>query len=163
MKWYPWWIYHEVAEPAIRIKWYTWCRNHEVVEPAVWPSHSSETEFSFWSVSQCAVSTGLSEFSCWSSALGMLVFFLDLLKSNFPPGRDDRWPADEKKIFFLISGRACRYYNKAIVLFVRALQRIHMSFVRFRKPKTLYEEKLVEKAVPSSTKYKNKWPVSVFS
>ena len=36
--------------------------------------------------------------------------------------------------------------------------------VRFREPKTLYEEEnLVEKAVPSSTKYKNKWSVSIFS
>ena len=35
--------------------------------------------------------------------------------------------------------------------------------VRFREPKTFYEEEeLVEKAVPSSTKYKNKWTLSVF-
>ena len=34
--------------------------------------------------------------------------------------------------------------------------------VRFREPKTFYEEEeLVEKAVPSSTKYKNKWALSV--
>ena len=40
-----------------------------------------------------------------------------------------------------------------------------MSLVSFREPKTLYEEEnLVEKAVPrSSTKYKNKWSVSIFS
>ena len=38
------------------------------------------------------------------------------------------------------------------------------SFVRFGEPKTLYEEEnLVEKAVPSSKKYKNKWSVSIFS
>ena len=38
-------------------------------------------------------------------------------------------------------------------------------FVRFREPKTFCEEEeLVEKAVPSSTKYKNKckWALSVF-
>lgn len=35
--------------------------------------------------------------------------------------------------------------------------------VRFREPKILCEEQeLVEKAVPSSTKYKNKWALSVF-
>ena len=35
--------------------------------------------------------------------------------------------------------------------------------VRFREPKTFREEEeLVEKAVPSSTKYKNKWALSVF-
>ena len=34
--------------------------------------------------------------------------------------------------------------------------------VRFREPKTFCEEELVEKAVPSSTKYKNKWALSVF-
>ena len=34
--------------------------------------------------------------------------------------------------------------------------------VRFREPKTFCEEELVEKAVPSSTKYDNKWTLSVF-
>ena len=35
--------------------------------------------------------------------------------------------------------------------------------VRFREPKTFCEEEeLVEKAVPSSTKHKNKWALSVF-
>lgn len=34
--------------------------------------------------------------------------------------------------------------------------------VRFREPKTFCEEELVEKSVPSSTKYKNKWALSVF-
>ena len=35
--------------------------------------------------------------------------------------------------------------------------------VRFREPKTFCEEEeLVEKTVPSSTKYKNKWALSVF-
>ena len=35
--------------------------------------------------------------------------------------------------------------------------------VRFREPKTFCEEEaLVEKAVPSSTKYKTKWALSVF-
>ena len=35
--------------------------------------------------------------------------------------------------------------------------------VRFREPKTFCEEEeLVEKAVPSSTKYKNKWAQPVF-
>ena len=35
--------------------------------------------------------------------------------------------------------------------------------VRFREPKTFCEvEELVEKAVPCSTKYKNKWALSVF-
>ena len=35
--------------------------------------------------------------------------------------------------------------------------------VRLREPKTFCEEEeLVEKAVPSSTKYKNKWALSVF-
>ena len=34
---------------------------------------------------------------------------------------------------------------------------------RFREPKTVYEEReLVEKAIPSSTKYKNKWAVTIF-
>ena len=34
---------------------------------------------------------------------------------------------------------------------------------RFREPKTVYEEReLVEKAIPLSTKYKNKWVVTVF-
>ena len=34
---------------------------------------------------------------------------------------------------------------------------------RFREPKTVYEEReIVEKAIPSSTKYKNKWAVTVF-
>ena len=36
------------------------------------------------------------------------------------------------------------------------------SFVRFREPKTLcQEEELVEKAIPSPTKYKNKWAVTI--
>ena len=35
---------------------------------------------------------------------------------------------------------------------------------RFREPKTVYEERelIVEKAIPSSTKYKNKWAVTIF-
>ena len=34
---------------------------------------------------------------------------------------------------------------------------------RFREPKTVYEEReLVEKAIPSSTKYKKKWAVTIF-
>ena len=34
---------------------------------------------------------------------------------------------------------------------------------RFREPKTVYEEhELVKKAIPSSTKYKNKWAVTIF-
>ena len=34
---------------------------------------------------------------------------------------------------------------------------------RFREPKTVYEEReLVEKTIPSSTKYKNKWAVTIF-
>ena len=34
---------------------------------------------------------------------------------------------------------------------------------RFREPKTVYEDReLVEKAIPSSTKYKNKWVVTFF-
>ena len=34
---------------------------------------------------------------------------------------------------------------------------------RFRKPKTVYEEReSVEKAIPSSTKYKDKWAVTSF-
>ena len=34
---------------------------------------------------------------------------------------------------------------------------------RFREPKTVYEDReLVEKAIPSSTKYKNKWAVTIF-
>ena len=34
---------------------------------------------------------------------------------------------------------------------------------RFRKPKTVYEEReLIEKAIPFSTKYKNKWAVTIF-
>ena len=34
---------------------------------------------------------------------------------------------------------------------------------RFREPKTVYKEReLVEKAIPSSTKYKNKWAVAIF-
>ena len=34
---------------------------------------------------------------------------------------------------------------------------------RFREPKTVYEERdLVEKAVPLSTKYNNKWLVTIF-
>ena len=38
-----------------------------------------------------------------------------------------------------------------------------MLSVRFREPKTFCEEEeLVEKAVPSSTKYKNMWVLSVF-
>ena len=35
---------------------------------------------------------------------------------------------------------------------------------RFREPKTVYEEReLVRKAIPSSTKYRNKWAVTIFS
>ena len=35
---------------------------------------------------------------------------------------------------------------------------------RFREPKTVYEEReLVKTAVPSSTKYRNKWAVTIFS
>ena len=35
--------------------------------------------------------------------------------------------------------------------------------VRFRTPKTVYEEReLIEKAIPSSTKCKNKWAVTIF-
>ena len=34
---------------------------------------------------------------------------------------------------------------------------------RFREPKTVYKErKLVEKVIPSSTEYKNKWAVTIF-
>ena len=34
---------------------------------------------------------------------------------------------------------------------------------RFMEPKTVYEEReLVERAIPSSTKYKNKWAVTNF-
>ena len=34
---------------------------------------------------------------------------------------------------------------------------------RFREPKTVYDDReLVEKATPSSTKYKNKWAVTIF-
>ena len=34
---------------------------------------------------------------------------------------------------------------------------------RFSEPKTVYEEReLVEKTIPSSTKYKNKWAVTIF-
>ena len=34
---------------------------------------------------------------------------------------------------------------------------------RFREPKTVYEDReLVEKATPSSTKYNNKWTVTIF-
>ena len=34
---------------------------------------------------------------------------------------------------------------------------------RFREPKTVYEEReLVKKAIPSSTKYKKKWAVTIF-
>ena len=34
---------------------------------------------------------------------------------------------------------------------------------RFREPKTINEEReLVKKAIPSSTKYKNKWAVTIF-
>ena len=34
---------------------------------------------------------------------------------------------------------------------------------RFRAPKTVVEEEdLVDKAIPTSTKYKNKWPVTIF-
>ena len=34
---------------------------------------------------------------------------------------------------------------------------------RFREPKTVYEEReLVEKAIPSPTKRKNKWAVTIF-
>ena len=34
---------------------------------------------------------------------------------------------------------------------------------RFREPKTVYyeERELVEKAIPSSTKYRNKWAVTI--
>ena len=35
---------------------------------------------------------------------------------------------------------------------------------RFREPKTVYgERELVRKAIPSSTKYGNKWAVTIFS
>ena len=35
---------------------------------------------------------------------------------------------------------------------------------RFREPKTVYEQReLVKKAIPSSTKYKNKWAVTMSS
>ena len=36
---------------------------------------------------------------------------------------------------------------------------------RFREPKTVYyeERELIEKAIPSSTKYRNKWAVTIFS
>ena len=35
---------------------------------------------------------------------------------------------------------------------------------RFREPKAVYEERelILEKAIPSSTKYKNKWAVTIF-
>ena len=34
---------------------------------------------------------------------------------------------------------------------------------RFREPKTVYEEgELVEKAIPPSTKYNNKWALTIF-
>ena len=36
--------------------------------------------------------------------------------------------------------------------------------VRFRVPKTVYEEReLVEKSIPSSTKYKNKWEATILA
>jgi len=35
---------------------------------------------------------------------------------------------------------------------------------RFREPKAVVEEEdLVDKAIPSSTKYKNKWAVTIFN
>jgi len=35
---------------------------------------------------------------------------------------------------------------------------------RFREPKTVVaEEDLVDKAIPTSTKYKNKWAVTIFN
>ena len=35
---------------------------------------------------------------------------------------------------------------------------------RFREPKTVVEEEhLVDKAIPNSTKYKNKWAVTIFN
>ena len=35
---------------------------------------------------------------------------------------------------------------------------------RFREPKTVYEErKSVEKAIPSSTNYKNEWAVTILA
>ena len=35
---------------------------------------------------------------------------------------------------------------------------------RFREPKTVYEEReLVEKSIPSSNKYKNKWAVTILA
>ena len=35
---------------------------------------------------------------------------------------------------------------------------------RFREPKTVYEErKLEEKAIPSSTNYKNEWAVTILA
>ena len=34
---------------------------------------------------------------------------------------------------------------------------------RFREPKTDFEEDLVNKAVPTSTKYKNEWAANIFS
>jgi len=38
-----------------------------------------------------------------------------------------------------------------------------MAEGRFRCPKTIEEEELcVERAVPKSTRYKNKWPVGIF-
>ena len=35
---------------------------------------------------------------------------------------------------------------------------------RLREPKTVYEEReIVEKAIPSSSKYKNKWAVTILA
>ena len=55
------------------------------------------------------------------------------------------------------------YMHDELLLYSWQALSVRFREPRLREPKTFCEEEeLVEKAVPSSTKYKNKWALSVF-
>ena len=62
---------------------------------------------------------------------------------------------------FLIRGNAGGYFSR---LTLRRVMGVESGSERFRVPKTSFQENVVvNDAVPVSTKYKNKWAVSIFA
>ena len=61
----------------------------------------------------------------------------------------------------LICGHAGGFFGR---LTLRRVMELESGSERFRVPKTSFQESvLVNDAVPASTKYKNKWAVSIFA
>ena len=64
-------------------------------------------------------------------------------------------------IFGILLLKCCNLHN---LLYLAIWYYNMCETFRFRRPKTVVEEKdLVDKAIPTSTKYKNKWAVTTFS